>query len=249
LTEDELTLFYGSNRSGKGCIWMATRTSIDAPFSGPALVNELCDGPEISGPCILPDGLTIYYYALRDGSPTYDIYKSTRSSTDEPFSDIQKVGISTDVYVEHNPYVTPDEGAIYFVSNRGTEGFGIWVSYWISNPYDDAIENIENAIAQKTEAIELVNLAIEKERTAFEALSELRASGDLGELSPQDIFRARLEILWAMGRQINAKFKLRLSINRLERALRRLTLEPETEGEGPVHPERPVRPRRLGWRR
>jgi hypothetical protein len=35
------------------------------------------------------------------------------------------------------------------------------------------------------------------------------------------------------------KFKLRLSINRLQRVLRRLTLEPEPE-EGPVRPERPV---------
>jgi hypothetical protein len=120
----------------------------------------------------------------------------------------------------------------------GLEGFGYEL-----DQRQVAINKVEWAIATKTEAIELVDLAMERERAAYSALDELRDSGELGELSAMDVFKARLEILWAMGRQINAKFKLRLSINRLERALRRLTLEPEPE-EGPVRPERQLTLRR-----
>ncbi|HIJ70173.1 MAG TPA: LamG domain-containing protein [Planctomycetes bacterium] len=93
-----------------------------------------------------------------------------------------------------------------------------------------AVNTIECAIAAKKEALELVNLAIDKERQAFAALNELRESGDTGELRVIDIFRARLEILWAMARQIHAKFNLRRSIRKLESALERLTMEPEPAG-------------------
>jgi hypothetical protein len=111
----------------------------------------------------------------------------------------------------------------------GLEGFGYEL-----DQRQVAINKVEWAIATKTEAIELVDLAIEKERAAYSALDELRDSGELGELSVMDVFKARLEILWAMGRQIHVKFYLRRSIRKLERSLTRLTLEPEPE-EGPVH--------------
>jgi hypothetical protein len=137
-----------------------------------------------------------------------------------------------------------NEEEIQQIYQDGLAGLGYVLDY-----KQIAINNIEWSISAKTEALELVNLAIEKERAAFDALSELNTSGDPCEMSPQDIFRARSEILWAMGRQFHAKFNLRRSIRKLETALRRLTLEPEPESEGPIHPERPARPRRLGRRR
>jgi hypothetical protein len=130
------------------------------------------------------------------------------------------------------------EGEIQQIYQDGLAGLGYELDY-----QQIAINKIEGAIDTKTEALELVNLAMERERAVFRSLKELKESGQLSELSLMDIFRARLEILWAMGRQIRAKFNLRRSINRLEKALRRLTLEPEPDHEPPPHPERPARSR------
>lgn len=127
------------------------------------------------------------------------------------------------------------EEEIQQIYQDGLAGLGIELDY-----RKIAINKIEGAIATKTEAIELVDLAIEKERAAFLALNDLRDNDQLGELSLMDIFKAKLEILWAMGRQIRAKFSLRRSINRLQRALDTLTLEPDPGHEPPPHPERPV---------
>jgi len=243
LTGDELTMFYSSDRSGEWAIWKTTRNSIGEQFSNPTMVGELSSDGTPGSPSILPDGLTIYFHVTPPGINNGDLYRATRPSTDEAFGNFERLGVSTETFNEGGPFVTTDEQGLYFYSSRGEEGVGIWFSSWIHDPHLIAIENIEQAIALKMEAIELVNLAIEREQDAFSALNELRDSGELGELSMMDIFRARLEIVWAMGRQINAKFNLRRSIIKLERALRRLTLESEPEGEGPVHPERPVRPR------
>ena len=150
--------------------------------------------------------------------------------------------------------LAPFEGVIdeVILFNRVLDPNEVWQIYQdglngLGYPVDSktvAVNTIECAIAAKTEAIELVDLAIEKERSAFTALNELKESG---ELSPWDVIKARLDILWAMGRQIHAKFNLRRSIHSLQKALDRLTLEPETDHEPPPHPERPVRQRgRLG---
>jgi hypothetical protein len=137
VTADELTLFFRSTRNGGTWeIWTATRASTGDPFSSATAVSELNDGEMVMGPCISSDGLTIYYAAIRDGNPTWDIYKASRSSTGDPFGNIERVSVSTDSYDEWQPYVTPDEGAIYFFSTRGT-GEGIWVSDGITYYVDD----------------------------------------------------------------------------------------------------------------
>ena len=230
LTEDELTMFYMSDRSGVWAIWKATRSSIDEQFSNPKLVSELSIQGIPGTPNILPDGLTMYFQIIPPGQDNPDLYKATRPSTDEPFGNIERLGVSTETFIEGDPFVTADEQGLYFYSDRGDDGVGIWFSSWIHDPYQIAIENLEEAIALKTEALELVNLSIDKEREAFAALNELQESGNTGELRVIDIFRAKLEILWAMARQIHAKFNLRRSIRKLESALERLTMEPEPAG-------------------
>ena len=137
-----------------------------------------------------------------------------------------------------NRALTPDE--IWQSYQDGLAGLGYEL-----DQRQVAINKIERAIAEKREALELVNLAMERERVALDALNDLSAGGEPGELSLMDIFKAKVEIVWAMGRQIHAKFNLRRSIRKLERALRRLTLEPEP-AEGPVRPDRPLGPRGRG---
>lgn len=203
-------------------------------------------------------GVWQHVVATYDGSGKMELYINGQFAGEETGADLQAEVSQYDLLIGthlagHQPpvacfYGKIDDVAIFNTAlteeeiqeiyQDGLAGLGLVIDY-----RQIAINKIEGAIATKTEAIELVNLAIEKERAAFAALNELRDSGQLGELSLVDVFRARLDVLWAMGRQINAKFNLRRSINRLEKALRRLTLEPEPGHEPPPHPERPARPR------
>ena len=129
LTGDELTMFYRSNRGGSYGIWMVTRPSITdtygdyVEFSNPVEVAELNGGDLTWNPCILPDGLTIYFGAIRDGHSTFDLYRATRGSVSDPFENIERLSLSTDSYNERDIYVTPDESAIYFSDERG-----IWLA-------------------------------------------------------------------------------------------------------------------------
>gem|GEM_PF-749669 len=132
LTADELTMFFRSTRGGSWQIWKATRASTGDPFSNETLVSELNDGDQAANPSISPDGLMIYYAAIRGGRATWDIYKATRSSTALPFGNIQRVAVSTDSYDEIHSYVTPDESTLYFATPWDVEE-GIWVSYRDAN--------------------------------------------------------------------------------------------------------------------
>ena len=132
LTADELTIIFHSNRPGStGTVnlWMATRPSTDDPFGDLIPLDEINSSYSDNCAYIMPDGLTLYFNSDR-GGVNHDIYKATRASTGEPFGNVELVPVSTDTYREQQPYVTADEETIYFLSDRGVEGHGIWVSNW-----------------------------------------------------------------------------------------------------------------------
>jgi hypothetical protein len=230
LTEDELTMFYRRGPKGDKHIWMATRANLEDPFLDIVEVSELNDPCNTSdNPSILPNGLTIYFSAERDYSESC-IYKATRSSVDDLFGNIQILEFCEPDKGESAPYVTPDEKTVYY-RGKTTGLWGIYVRYRLETPYEAAIRNIEEAIEEKTEAIGVIDAAIDKETAALEALGELRASGEYEELGLRrlDIFRARTKIMLSMLRQRRAKAELRKGISELEQALELLGIEPEVE--------------------
>ncbi len=246
LTADELTMFYRRGPGSDKHIWVATRTSLEEPFSDMMEVSELNDPCNtVDHPSILPDGLTIYFSSKRDYSEEC-IYKATRSSADEPFGNIQILDFCEPDKRESAPYVTPDEETVYY-RGKTTGLWGIYVRRWIEvSPYDAAIENIERAIGEKTEAIEVIEAAIDKEMAALEKLEELTASGEYEELGlrRRDIFRARIRIMLSVLRQRRARAELRKGLRELERALELLRLEDEPDEEPQPESSRPV-PTRL----
>jgi hypothetical protein len=130
LMADELTMFYISDRDNSNDdtrIWMATRSSTDEQFSNPIKITELDRGKKILNPCILPDGLTIYY--AEKSNDQYDIFRATRNSINDPFSNIESIFLNTPLGIESSPYVTPDESEIFFVSPEG-----IWYTYEVPEP-------------------------------------------------------------------------------------------------------------------
>lgn len=86
-------------------------------------------------------------------------------------------------------------------------------------PLKIAIDNIEQAIAEKLYALETIDIALEKEWAAVEVLDELLANGDFGDLNRRDILRAKFRIYRSVYRQMRSKAELRRSIKDLERSL------------------------------
>ena len=82
-----------------------------------------------------------------------------------------------------------------------------------------AIRKIEQAIAEKLEALETIDAALENEWAAYDALEELLASGDYGDLKKGDIVKAKQEVHVAIKAQELARRALEMSIEKLEEAL------------------------------
>jgi Tol biopolymer transport system component len=81
LSADGLTMYLESDRSGKEQIYIATRPSIGAAFSTPALVASLADpNNDYGDPDLSSDGNTMYFSSNR--SPTlgfFDLFESVRT--------------------------------------------------------------------------------------------------------------------------------------------------------------------------
>jgi len=86
---------------------------------------------------------------------------------------------------------------------------------------------IESAIGQKLEALDAIDAALAREWMAYDALEELLASGDYGDLSKRDIAAAQREIESAIRRQERSRKVAVESIEELEDALLSLGWEPE----------------------
>ena len=93
------------------------------------------------------------------------------------------------------------------------------------DPKAIAIGKIEQAVTEKLEALERIDVAIEKEWAAIDALDELLASGEPGDLNRVDIVRAKQNIFAAIQQQKPSKNMLERSLQKLEDSLRLLGAE------------------------
>ena len=119
------------------------------------------------------------------------------------------------------------DGAMY-VAEYSLEDETVIISrvFWPATPHEVAINNIEQAIAKKIGALERIDTALEKERVALDALNELHASGELGDLSRKDIQEAKQKIHKAIIHEKICRRKLGKTITELEDALVILGVEP-----------------------
>jgi hypothetical protein len=76
LTDDELTVFFGSDRDGNTETWVATRGSTTAEFGAPEKVNALNTGTNDNPSWVSADGCQIILYSNRTGS--FDLFLATR---------------------------------------------------------------------------------------------------------------------------------------------------------------------------
>ena len=71
-----LTVYFDSNRSGNGELYVATRSSTSEPFGMPAQITEVSSPATDTDPWISQDGRTLYFTSDRDG--TLRLWQTTR---------------------------------------------------------------------------------------------------------------------------------------------------------------------------
>jgi hypothetical protein len=92
LTEDELEIFFFSDRNGDEDLWKSTRESIDAAWDEPMLVQELNSDKLDQNPSISRDGLRIWFSSNREPAGNY---YASRPSRDEPFGTPELIPIQS----------------------------------------------------------------------------------------------------------------------------------------------------------
>ena len=130
ISDDELTLYYNSNKSGYGDwdLFKMTRTDKMASWDSPVNLGSLFNTSDIEGGAeISADGLTLYYERGPRGYAP-DIWYSQRQYTGSAWSTPQPLaGISTSASEGH-PSISGDGLILVFNSNRlgGYGGSDIW---------------------------------------------------------------------------------------------------------------------------
>lgn len=81
LTEDQLEIFFFSDRSGNADIWRSVRADGEAPWEPPVVVAELNSAEIEQNPAISRDGLRIWFYSRREPLGIYYAQRPTRGES------------------------------------------------------------------------------------------------------------------------------------------------------------------------
>lgn len=120
LSGDELTLYFSSDRAGtQGSVdpWVATRTSLGAPFGAPADQTALASPQGDSKLSTTGDGLYAVFSSSRGGtSGGADLWQATRPSTAMPFGMVKQGDFKAldTVAPEYDPWISADGLTLYY---------------------------------------------------------------------------------------------------------------------------------------
>jgi len=124
LSADGLTLYFHSDRSGGSGtqdLWQTTRSAQDQPFTQPTNMGPLINsGDSEQGPAISSDGLEMIFFSNRPGGKgELDLWRSTRSSVNQPFGKPTNLGDEVNSNsLDAHPSLSPDGKSLVFVSTR-----------------------------------------------------------------------------------------------------------------------------------
>ena len=122
---DELEIYFNSNRSGGGEIWVSTRSDPDDPWDAPDLVGVLNSMADDTTPQLSEDGLVLVLSSSRS-AVVHDLWVSTRDDLDSPWSSPERFADVSSANNEWGGLLVGD--ALFACSDRpGGEGMlDIW---------------------------------------------------------------------------------------------------------------------------
>lgn len=121
-TDDELLIFFGSDRPGGigGMdIYVAARQQKTEAWGAPALVPALNTADDDVDPSISPDGLVLHFASARSpGAGLRDIWVATRSARSEIFGQPTNLTSLNSASDDGDPWLADDYATVYFSSDR-----------------------------------------------------------------------------------------------------------------------------------
>lgn len=124
---DDLTILFGSDRSGTAGLYMATRSSPASPFGTPVPLTTINSTGAVSGPSPTGDGLTLYY-TLTPTANNGEIYVTGRASRSSAFPAGTVVAGINSTSEDLDPSITEDGSTLYFDSARGGVALHLYVA-------------------------------------------------------------------------------------------------------------------------
>ena len=132
LSADGLEMYFCRGYGEMADIWVTRRDSINDPWMesinlGPTVNSTVMD----CGPCILPDGLTLFFYSVRLGDPPGgDIWMTTRTTVSDSWGSPVNVGspVNTDTW-DYWPSLSAGGRVMMFCSGRegGQGNEDVWM--------------------------------------------------------------------------------------------------------------------------
>jgi hypothetical protein len=136
VSSDGLELYFGSDRpggSGGWDIWITKRSTTDDEWGSPENLGPIVNSPEMEYAAdISPDGLKLHLISYRSGGlGKDDVWLSTRTSRDEPWTDPVNVGPPVSSQYDENGVTVSDDGLeLYFMSGSRPGRVGDW-DMWV----------------------------------------------------------------------------------------------------------------------
>ncbi len=124
VSPNALMMVLESNRSGtmgRLDIFMSTRASTSDPWGEPEVLLGLNSTYSDVGPCLVDDGLTLYFSANRPGR-SGEIFVVRRAAVSEPFAAPFAVDEVNSGSADYDPWVSADEQYMVFGSRRAGDG-------------------------------------------------------------------------------------------------------------------------------
>jgi len=117
IAPDNLHLYFSSERSGGGDVYVATRTSVSDPFDSPVVASDLTSASYDSRISMTRNGLVVVESTDRPvGAGLTDLWIATRSSTSNVFSNFTRMpfGATNDIAAQLDPEINADGTRVYF---------------------------------------------------------------------------------------------------------------------------------------
>lgn len=159
LSPDELTVYLFSDRGGAGTLggfdfFVATRSSLTAPFGTPAVLAGVNTSGDDECASVTGDGLFLYVDRFSSAA-NWDIYVAQRANTTVDFgtptavTSLNQAGAIGD----ENQFVLPDNSAMYFISTRGSSLDIYRAARNVGGTFDAAVDVLPTTDSEVTMAV------------------------------------------------------------------------------------------------
>lgn len=117
-TADGLALYFSSERSGMGDVYVATRAGRGQPWGAAVPVAGVSEPTRREDQFWIDPTGTLIYFTNRSATTSTDIWRASRRAPDQPFGTAAPVSELDTISGDSDPWLSPDLRTLVFASDR-----------------------------------------------------------------------------------------------------------------------------------